>query len=198
MADTPENSEAPPAAAAPAPVRKKHNKLLIILLSILLIPVVIIALWIWVSLGYTYSTGERAGYIQKISKKGWICKTWEGEIAMTPLPGATPQIFAFTVRNDSIAHVLEEYADVKRTGPPVCQQPLRTSPRSGDELRPRPAFVFEQQCKAVVGCMSPDQLGDGRHGIQYLTPRQNCATLPGWICATPSLSRCFARNCGLG
>ena len=110
MADTPENSEAPPAAAAPAPVRKKHNKLLIILLSILLIPVVIIALWIWVSLGYTYSTGERAGYIQKISKKGWICKTWESEIAMTPLPGATPQIFAFTVRNDSIAHVLEEYA----------------------------------------------------------------------------------------
>ena len=83
---------------------------MIILLSILLIPVVIIALWIWVSLGYTYSTGERAGYIQKISKKGWICKTWEGEIAMTPLPGATPQIFAFTVRNDSIAHVLEEYA----------------------------------------------------------------------------------------
>jgi len=110
MADTPDNSEAPPAAAPPAPVKKKHNKLLIILLSILLIPVVIIALWIWVSLGYTYSTGERAGYIQKISKKGWICKTWEGEIAMTPLPGATPQIFAFTVRNDSIAHVLEEYA----------------------------------------------------------------------------------------
>jgi len=110
MADTPENSDAPPAAAAPAPVKKKHNKRLIILLSLLLIPVVVIALWIWVSLGYTYSTGERAGYIQKISKKGWICKTWEGEIAMTPLPGATPQIFAFTVRNDSIAHVLEEYA----------------------------------------------------------------------------------------
>ena len=110
MANTPENSEAPPTAAAPAPVKKKHNKLLIILLSVLLMPVVIIALWIWVSLGYTYSTGERAGYIQKISKKGWICKTWEGEIAMTPLPGATPQIFSFTVRNDSIAHVLEEYA----------------------------------------------------------------------------------------
>ena len=110
MADTPEIPEAPPTVAVPAPVKKKHNKLLIILLSILLIPVVIIVLWIWVSLGYTYSTGERAGYIQKISKKGWICKTWEGEIAMTPLPGATPQIFSFTVRNDSIAHVLEDYA----------------------------------------------------------------------------------------
>jgi hypothetical protein len=57
-----------------------------------------------------YSSGERAGYLQKISKKGWLCKTWEGEIAMTPLPGATPQYFSFTVRNDSIAHLLETYA----------------------------------------------------------------------------------------
>jgi hypothetical protein len=81
-----------------------------ILLPILLIPVVIIALWIWVTLGYTYSTGDRAGYVQKISKKGWLCKTWEGEIAMANLPGTMPQIFAFTVRNDSIAHVLEQNA----------------------------------------------------------------------------------------
>jgi hypothetical protein len=117
VADIPEESEAPdspkesavPAAKA-APTHKKRNIALTILLAILLIPAVIIALWIWVSLGYTYSTGERAGYVQKISKKGWICKTWEGEIAMTALPGATPQYFAFTVRNDSIAHVLEENA----------------------------------------------------------------------------------------
>lgn len=113
MADTQENSEAPEtpaAAAAPAPVKKKPNKVLIILLTILLIPVVIIALWIWVSLGYTYAMGERAGYVQKISKKGWICKTWEGELAMANLPGTMPQIFSFTVRNDSIAHVLEQNA----------------------------------------------------------------------------------------
>jgi len=83
---------------------------LIILLAILLIPVVVIALWIWVTLGYTYSTGDRAGYVQKISKKGWLCKTWEGEIAMANLPGTMPQIFAFTVRNDSIARILEENA----------------------------------------------------------------------------------------
>src|SRR5438309_5935513 len=107
MADTPDTSDTP---ATPVPIKKKHRKVFIVLFVLLLIPAVIVALWIWVSLGYTYSTGERAGYIQKISKKGWICKTWEGEIAMTPLPGATPQIFAFTVRNDSIAHVLEEYA----------------------------------------------------------------------------------------
>src|SRR5204863_9809967 len=110
MADTPENSEAPAAATAPAPVKKKRNKLLIILLSILLIPVVIIALWLWVTLGYTYSMGYRAGYVQKISKKGWICKTWEGELAQANLPGTMPQIFTFTVRSDSIARILEANA----------------------------------------------------------------------------------------
>jgi|SRR2546423_265383 len=119
MADTPEEPEAPsgpnesPAAAVkatPAPTHKKRNLALTILVAIVLIPAVIIALWIWVTLGYTYSTGDRAGYVQKISKKGWLCKTWEGEIAMANLPGTMPQIFAFTVRSDSIARVLEANA----------------------------------------------------------------------------------------
>lgn len=107
MDDTPESSETP---VAPAPAKKKRNKLLVVLLGIILVPVVIIALWIWVALGYTYASGERAGYVQKISKKGWICKTWEGELAMANLPGTMPQIFSFTVRNDSIAHVIEQNA----------------------------------------------------------------------------------------
>ena len=120
MADTPETTETsaidetPAVAATPSvaatPPRKKRNKLVIILFLLILIPAVVIALWIWVTLGYVYSTGERAGYLQKISKKGWLCKTWEGEIAMTPLPGATPQYFSFTVRSDSLAHVLESNA----------------------------------------------------------------------------------------
>jgi hypothetical protein len=117
VADIPEESEASDSpkesAVAPAkaaPTHKKRNIALTILLAILLIPAVIIALWIWVTLGYTYSTGDRAGYVQKISKKGWLCKTWEGEIAMANLPGTMPQIFAFTVRNDSIARILEENA----------------------------------------------------------------------------------------
>jgi hypothetical protein len=107
MADIPDSSAAP---AAPVPVKKKHRKLLVVLLLLVLIPAVIVALWIWVALGYTYSSGERAGYVQKISKKGWICKTWEGELAMANLPGTMPQIFAFTVRNDSIAKVIEQNA----------------------------------------------------------------------------------------
>jgi hypothetical protein len=115
MADTPDPSDAPAAPAsdppAPqAPVKKKHRGWLIVLLAVLLIPVVIVVLWAWVSLGYAYSSGERAGYVQKISKKGWVCKTWEGELAMANLPGTMPQIFAFTVRNDSIAKVIEQNA----------------------------------------------------------------------------------------
>jgi hypothetical protein len=107
MADTPEISETP---VAPPPAKKKRNKALVVLLVLLLIPAVIISLWVWVTLGYTYALGERAGYVQKISKKGWLCKTWEGELAMANLPGTMPQIFSFTVRNDSIAHVIEQNA----------------------------------------------------------------------------------------
>jgi hypothetical protein len=110
MADNPENTDAAVPVAAPPPVKKKHKKVLTILLLILLIPAVIVALWIWISLGYTYASGERAGYVQKISKKGWVCKTWEGELAMANLPGTMPQIFSFTVRSDSIAHILEQNA----------------------------------------------------------------------------------------
>jgi hypothetical protein len=109
MADTPDSSDAP-APATQAPVKKKHRKWFVVLFAVLLVPIVIVALWVWVSLGYAYSSGERAGYVQKISKKGWICKTWEGELAMANLPGTMPQIFAFTVRNDSIAKVIEQNA----------------------------------------------------------------------------------------
>jgi len=113
MADTPEtphDAEIANTSATPVRAHKTRNKLLIALLTLLLVPVVIAALWVWIALGYTYATGERAGYIQKISKKGWLCKTWEGELAMANLPGTMPQIFTFTVRNDSIAHVIEQNA----------------------------------------------------------------------------------------
>jgi hypothetical protein len=71
--------------------------------SVVLIPVVLFSLYPWLALTWTYSTGERAGYVQKFSKKGWICKTWEGELAMVSLPGTMPEKFYFTVRTDSIA-----------------------------------------------------------------------------------------------
>jgi hypothetical protein len=113
MADSPETTESeetPATPTAPTLIRKVRNKALIALLLLLIVPAVGASLWIWISLGYTYAMGERAGYIQKISKKGWLCKTWEGELAMANLPGTMPQIFTFTVRNDSVAHVIEQNA----------------------------------------------------------------------------------------
>jgi len=113
MADTPEtphNAETVDTSPTPVRVHRIRNKLVIALLILILVPVVIAALWVWIALGYTYATGERAGYVQKISKKGWLCKTWEGELAMANLPGTMPQIFSFTVRNDSVAHLIEQNA----------------------------------------------------------------------------------------
>jgi hypothetical protein len=63
----------------------------------------LLAGYTWLALTWSYSTGERAGYIQKFSKKGWICKTWEGELTMVVLAGAIPEKFEFTVRNDDVA-----------------------------------------------------------------------------------------------
>ena len=60
-------------------------------------------LYLAIATRWSYSSGERAGYVQKFSKKGWVCKTWEGEIAMANLPGALPEVFSFTVRDDAVA-----------------------------------------------------------------------------------------------
>lgn len=90
-----------------SPRKKRRLWPWITLATVVLAPIAILAIWASVTLSYAYSTGERAGFVQKLSKKGWICKTWEGELAMANLPGTMPQIFAFSVRNDSIAGLIE-------------------------------------------------------------------------------------------
>lgn len=63
----------------------------------------VLAIYIALALTWSYSTGERAGFLQKISDKGWICKTWEGELSLVALPGAAPEKFLFTVRDAEVA-----------------------------------------------------------------------------------------------
>ena len=75
----------------------------LIIAAVLIVPVVLFALYTWSTLTWSYSRGERAGYVQKFSKKGWICKTWEGELAIVSIPGTMTEKFYFTVRDDSIA-----------------------------------------------------------------------------------------------
>jgi hypothetical protein len=77
------------------------------LLTIVVLPVAILFAWATATLGYSFSDGTRAGYNQKLSRRGWICKTWEGELAMTTSPGTAPQIFRYSVRSDSVARVIE-------------------------------------------------------------------------------------------
>jgi len=67
------------------------------------IVIALVALWTAFTLTWSYSAGERAGYVQKFSTKGWICKTWEGEMAMVTMPGTVAEKFFFTVRDDVVA-----------------------------------------------------------------------------------------------
>ena len=78
-----------------------------ILLSAIAAVLVLFALYTWFTLSWSYSEGERAGYLQKFSKKGWLCKTWEGEILLSSMPGAIPERFTFTVRDDDVVKQLQ-------------------------------------------------------------------------------------------
>ncbi len=80
----------------------------LIIAGVVVLPILIFSLYTWAALTWSYSKGERAGYVQKFSKKGWICKTWEGELAIVSIPGTMAEKFYFTVRNDSIAKLVNQ------------------------------------------------------------------------------------------
>lgn len=65
-------------------------------------------LWLLFVFNFSYSNGERAGHLQKLSHRGWVCKTWEGELLLTTLPGVVPEKFAFTVRDAAVARAVQE------------------------------------------------------------------------------------------
>jgi hypothetical protein len=75
---------------------------------IILLPSIGFTLWAMLTLNYSYSTGDRAGLLQKFSSRGWMCKTWEGELLMSAVPGSTPEKFIFTVRSDSVANEINK------------------------------------------------------------------------------------------
>lgn len=75
----------------------------------LLILVVLPAIYFAGAIKWSYSDGERAGWLQKLSHKGWICKTWEGELALVSQPGAPLEKFPFTIWDDKVAEDLNRY-----------------------------------------------------------------------------------------
>ena len=80
-------------------IRKKVVKLVLLLVVAV---VVLSAGYMAAVLNWSYSKGERIGYVQKFSEKGWLCKTWEGELQMLPVPGALPEKFLFSVRDKAV------------------------------------------------------------------------------------------------
>ncbi len=86
----------------------RRHPVLIVLGILVLLPALVFTLWAGITLNYTYSSGERAGFLQKVSKRGWLCKTWEGELQLSAIPGSQPEKFNFTTRSDSIAAILNK------------------------------------------------------------------------------------------
>ncbi len=81
----------------------------------------VLGAWTLFTLNWSYSDGERAGYVQKLSERGWICKTWEGEMAMVTMPGTVAEKFYFTVPDDAVAQ------EINKTVGIACRVALRAA-----------------------------------------------------------------------
>lgn len=72
-------------------------------LGFIITSILLFTTYTWLTLHWSYSSGERAGYVQKFSHKGWLCKTWEGELAMVSMPGTMSEKFQFSVTDDAVS-----------------------------------------------------------------------------------------------
>ena len=126
-----------------------------VLVTGVLAVVVLVSGWIWVALHWNYSTGERAGWVQKLSRKGWICKTWEGELAMVSMPGAAQEKFYFTVRDDTVA------ADINKV------------------MGQRVSLHYEEKVGLPSSCF-----GETRHWVNKVIVVQEIPLAPGIVVPT--------------
>lgn len=119
--------------------------------------VVLVAAYFWAALSWSYSKGERAGWVQKFSDKGWICKTWEGELALVSMPGTAPEKFEFTVRDDAVAARV-----VKLMGKRV-------------------SLHYEQKVGLPTSCF-----GETRYFVTGVTAAEEIPLAPGVVVPTPA------------
>jgi hypothetical protein len=123
--DAPDGMHSTP---VPRPRPRRRRWLYVVIVVVLVVPLLAVGTWTAVALNWSYSSGYRAGYVQKFSKKGWICKTWEGELSMVNLAGAAQERFVFSVRDDSIAQAINRLMGSRvtvnyeehRGGPGAC------------------------------------------------------------------------------
>ena len=117
---------------------------------------ILVAVYFWGALKWNYSTGERAGWVQKFSKKGWFCKTWEGEMAMVSMPGAVPEKFYFTVWEDGVAD------DINKV------------------MGKRVSLHYEEKVGLPTSCF-----GETRHYVTRVTGVDEIPLAPGVVVPTP-------------
>jgi hypothetical protein len=86
----------------------KSSRIVLYFIALVAATLLVFVAYTWAMLHISYSDGERAGYLQKFSTRGWICKTWEGEILLTSMPGAIPEKFEFSVRDENVAKQLTD------------------------------------------------------------------------------------------
>lgn len=120
---------------------------------------IVVFAYFWVTLNWNYSTGERAGWIQKFSKKGWFCKTWEGEMAMVSMPGAIPEKFYFTVWDDAVAGELNKV------------------------MGKRVSLHYQEKVGLPTSCF-----GETRHYVTRVTAVGEIPVAPGIVVPTPPAS----------
>jgi hypothetical protein len=119
----------------------------------------LVAAYFAVVLNWNYSTGERAGWLQKLSYKGFICKTWEGELALVSLPGSTVEKFLFTVRDDAVAAKLNA------------------------AMGKRVSLSYEEKVGLPTSCF-----GETRHFVTGLTETADIPIGPGVIVPTQPIA----------
>lgn len=99
---------APTTPSSPTKMIFSGRRWLFTLLKVVVVLLLGVTAYTWLTLNWSYAKGERAGYVQKISQKGWVCKTWEGELAMVTMPGTLAEKFTFTVHDDAVVKQINE------------------------------------------------------------------------------------------
>src|SRR3954470_18961830 len=112
--------------------------------------------YFWFVLSWSYSEGERAGWVQKFSNKGWLCKTWEGEMAMVSMPGAATEKFYFTVLDEQMAEQVNKV------------------------MGRRVSLHYEEKVGLPTSCF-----GDSRYYVDKLTVVEEIQLAPGVVVPVP-------------
>jgi len=126
--------------------------------GIIVVAALVVGGYILVVMKWSYSSGERAGWIQKFSKKGWLCKTWEGEMAMVSMPGTTTEKFYFTVWDDDVAEQINKV------------------------MGKRVSLHYEEKVGIPTSCF-----GETRHFVTKVAAVSEIPLAPGVIVPTPPL-----------